>query len=56
VLGTFRWTGIVPNLLPRLKANGEDVPLEVFGQSGLQVINGQRGEIPQSDEQAALPK
>jgi pilus assembly protein CpaF len=41
VLGTFRWTGVVPKLLPRLKANGEDFPLEVFGQSGLQVIEGQ---------------
>jgi pilus assembly protein CpaF len=41
VLGTFRWTGVVPKLLPRLKANGEDFPMEVFGQSGLQVIEGQ---------------
>ena len=41
VLGTFRWTGIMPKLLPRLKANGEDFPTEVFGQSGLQVIEGQ---------------
>ncbi|HEY4845448.1 MAG TPA: CpaF family protein [Candidatus Dormibacteraeota bacterium] len=41
VLGTFRWTGIVPKLLPRLKANGEDFPTEVFGQTGLQVIEGQ---------------
>ncbi|TMC45150.1 MAG: CpaF family protein [Chloroflexi bacterium] len=41
VLGTFRWTGIVPKLLPRLKANGEDFSTEVFGQSGLQVIEGQ---------------
>jgi pilus assembly protein CpaF len=41
VLGTFRWTGIMPKLLPRLKANGEDFPSEVFGQSGLQVIEGQ---------------
>jgi pilus assembly protein CpaF len=41
VLGTFRWTGIVPKLLPRLKANGEDFPVEVFGQHGLQVIEGQ---------------
>src|SRR5207253_9233506 len=24
VLGTFRWSGVVPKLLPRLKANGED--------------------------------
>src|SRR6202045_1906153 len=41
VLGTFRWTGVVPKLLPRLKANGEDFPTEVFGQTGLQVIEGQ---------------
>jgi len=41
VLGTFRWTGLVPKLLPRLKANGEDFPVEVFGQAGLQVIEGQ---------------
>ena len=41
VLGTFRWTGIVPKLLPRLKANGEDFATDVFGQSGLQVIEGQ---------------
>src|SRR5213079_1879862 len=41
VLGTFRWTGMIPKLLPRLKANGEDFPIEVFGQSGLQVIEGQ---------------
>ena len=41
VLGTFRWTGVVPKLLPRLKANGEDFPMEVFGQAGLQVIEGQ---------------
>jgi len=41
VLGTFRWTGVIPKLLPRLKANGEDFPLEVFGQTGLQVIEGQ---------------
>jgi pilus assembly protein CpaF len=40
VLGTFRWTGIIPKLLPRLKANGEDFPTEIFGQSGLQVIDG----------------
>jgi pilus assembly protein CpaF len=40
VLGTFRWTGVVPKLLPRLKANGEDFPMEVFGQAGLQVIDG----------------
>jgi len=41
VLGTFRWSGVIPKLLPRLKANGEDFPLEVFGQAGLQVIEGQ---------------
>jgi pilus assembly protein CpaF len=41
VLGAFRWTGVVPKLLPRLKANGEDFPMEVFGKSGLQVIEGQ---------------
>jgi pilus assembly protein CpaF len=41
VLGTFRWTGIIPKLLPRLKANGEDFPMAVFGQGGLQVITGQ---------------
>jgi pilus assembly protein CpaF len=41
VLGTFRWTGILPKLLPRLKANGEDFPTDVFGQTGLQVIDGQ---------------
>ena len=41
VLGTFRWSGVIPKLLPRLKANGEDFPTEVFGQTGLQVIEGQ---------------
>jgi pilus assembly protein CpaF len=41
VLGTFRWTGVIPKLLPRLKANGEDFPIEVFGKTGLQVIEGQ---------------
>ena len=45
VLGSFRWTGVVPKLLPRLKANGEDFPLEVFGQSGLQVIDGHQRTI-----------
>jgi pilus assembly protein CpaF len=40
VLGTFRWTGVIPKLLPRLKANGEDFPVEVFGKTGLQVIEG----------------
>jgi pilus assembly protein CpaF len=47
VLGTFRWAGVVPKLMPRLKANGEDFPMEVFGKSGLQVIEGKsqpRGE------------
>ena len=42
VLGTFRWTGVIPKLLPRLKANGEDFPTEIFGQPGLQVIEGQQ--------------
>jgi hypothetical protein len=28
-------------LLTRLKANGEDFPMEIFGQAGLQVIEGQ---------------
>src|SRR5216684_740326 len=41
VLGAFRWTGVMPKLLPRLKANGEDFPIEVFGKTGLQVIEGQ---------------
>jgi pilus assembly protein CpaF len=41
VLGTFRWTGVIPKLLPRLKANGEDFPVEVFGKTGLQLIEGQ---------------
>ena len=40
VLGSFRWTGVVPKLLPILKANGEDVPVELFGKGGLQVITG----------------
>jgi pilus assembly protein CpaF len=40
VLGTFRWTGVIPKLLPRLKANGEDFPTSVFGTPGLQVIQG----------------
>jgi pilus assembly protein CpaF len=40
VLGAFRWTGVVPKLMPRLKANGEDFPLETFGKGGLQVIPG----------------
>ena len=42
VLGTFRWTGVLPKLLPALKANGEDIPVETFGRSGLQVIEGRR--------------
>ena len=41
VLGAFRWTGVIPKLLPRLKANGEDFPVEVFGKTGLQLIEGQ---------------
>src|SRR5207237_248772 len=40
VLGTFRWSGVVPKLLPRLKANGEDFPTSVFGAAGLQLIEG----------------
>ncbi|HSO93821.1 MAG TPA: hypothetical protein VLS53_05045, partial [Candidatus Dormibacteraeota bacterium] len=40
VLGTFRWTGVVPKLMPRLKANGEDFPTAVFGVPGLQLIQG----------------
>ncbi len=40
VLGTFRWSGVVPKLLPRLKANGEDFPTSVFGTAGLQLIEG----------------
>ncbi len=43
VLGAFRWSGRIPKLLPRLTANGEDFPLEVFGRSGLQVIEGAPG-------------
>jgi pilus assembly protein CpaF len=45
VLGSFRWTGVVPKLLPRLKANGEDFPMEVFGQAGLQVIDGHQRAV-----------
>jgi len=40
VLGSFRWTGLVPKLLPVLKANGEEIPVEMFGREGLQVIEG----------------
>jgi pilus assembly protein CpaF len=40
VLGSFRWTGVLPKLLPLLKANGEDFPVETFGNPGLQVIEG----------------
>src|SRR5437660_2361073 len=40
VLGAFRWTGVVPKLMPRLKANAEDFPMQTFGQGGLQVIEG----------------
>jgi|SRR5579864_386692 len=50
VLGTFRWTGVIPKLLPRLKANGEDFPIEVFGKNGLQVIEGKG---PQDSAQPA---
>src|SRR6266480_3417159 len=53
VLGAFRWTGVVPKLLPRLKANGEDFPTEVFGQSGLQVIEGQTGRAGSDAAQGA---
>jgi pilus assembly protein CpaF len=45
VLGAFRWTGVIPKLMPLLKANGEDFPLATFGQGGLQVIEG----APQTD-------
>jgi pilus assembly protein CpaF len=45
VLGTFRFTGVVPKLLPALKANGEEIPLETFGRSGLQVIEGRRPPV-----------
>ncbi len=41
VMGHFRWTGVVPQLLTRLKANGEDIPVELFGSQGLQVLAGQ---------------
>jgi pilus assembly protein CpaF len=41
VLGYFRWTGVVPQLLGKLKANGEDISLEMFGGQGLQVLPGQ---------------
>src|SRR5919201_449837 len=55
VLGTFRWSTSVPRLLPRLTANGEDFPLTVFGQGGLQVIEGEphmpAGEAVRSVEQ-----
>ena len=53
VLGTFRWTGVIPKLLPRLKANGEDFPIEVFGASRLKVIDGTaRTAEPGSAQQA----
>ena len=55
VLGTFRWTGIVPKLLPRLKANGEDFPMEIFGQAGLQVIEGQNRAITGDAARRAVP-
>src|SRR2546428_227077 len=45
VLGNFRFTGVVPKLLPSLKANGEEIPLETFGRSGLQVIEGRRPPV-----------
>jgi pilus assembly protein CpaF len=45
VLGTFRFTGVIPKLLPALKANGEEIPLETFGRSGLQVIEGRRPPV-----------
>jgi hypothetical protein len=35
----------MPKLLPRLKANGEDFPIEVFGRTGLQVIEGQSAAV-----------
>jgi pilus assembly protein CpaF len=41
VLGTFRWTGVVPQLMSKLKANGEDITPELFGAPGLQVLPGQ---------------
>ncbi len=53
VLGAFRWTGAAPKLVPILKANGEDVDVELFGQSGLQVISGtpasmSRGQVAEA--------
>ena len=53
VLGTFRWSGVVPKLLPTLKANGEEISLETFGRSGLQVIEGRRSSTPPAVPQAA---
>ncbi|HEY0492266.1 MAG TPA: CpaF family protein [Candidatus Dormibacteraeota bacterium] len=54
VLGAFRWTGVVPKLLPRLKANGEDFPMEVFGAPGLQVIDGSSTTSPNNPAQRAV--
>jgi pilus assembly protein CpaF len=54
VLGAFRWTGVVPKLLPRLKANGEDFPMEVFGAPGLQVIDGSSSTPPNMPAQRAV--
>jgi pilus assembly protein CpaF len=54
VLGAFRWTGVIPKLLPRLKANGEDFPVEVFGKPGLQLIEGQaRGTSAEAAQTAS---
>ncbi len=40
VLGHFRWTGVVPQLMSKLKANGEDIEPELFGSPALQVLAG----------------
>jgi len=53
VLGTFRFTGVVPKLLPSLKANGEEIPLDTFGRSGLQVIEGRRPPVSSAVPEAA---
>jgi pilus assembly protein CpaF len=53
VLGAFRFTGVVPKLLPSLKANGEEIPLETFGRSGLQVIEGRRPPVSSAVPAAA---
>lgn len=55
VLGMFRWTGTVPKLLPILKANAEDIDVSMFGQTGLQVINGAPA-TPNQDEVAPAAK